>query len=84
MACYYKRRTGESPDNDMCTRQMAYGGCVSCLYGGSVEVITHSDPLDGLEQMFDQDSPYVFYDDKHGFCINTEDAIKLFRECFSN
>lgn len=31
-----------------------------------------------LEKMLQPDSPYVFYDDQHGFCINTDDVLMLF------
>ncbi len=32
-----------------------------------------------LEKMLQPDSPYVFYDDQHGFCINTDDVLMLFQ-----
>lgn len=31
-----------------------------------------------LEKMLQPDSQYVFYDDEHGFCINTDDVLMLF------
>ncbi len=30
-----------------------------------------------LEKMLQPDSQYVFYDDQHGFCINTNDVLML-------
>lgn len=32
-----------------------------------------------LEKMLQPDSPYVFYDDQYGFCINTDDVLMLFQ-----
>ena len=30
-----------------------------------------------FERILDINSPYVFYSDDHGFCINTEDALEI-------
>lgn len=30
--CWYRAVTGEMPDKDECTTQMAYGGCEMCSY----------------------------------------------------
>ena len=35
--------------------------------------------MTNLEKMLQPDSQYVFYDDKHGFCINTDDVLMLFK-----
>ena len=32
-----------------------------------------------LEKMLQPDSQYVFYNDQHGFCINTDDVLMLFQ-----
>ena len=32
-----------------------------------------------IEKMLQPDSPYVFYDSDHGYCINTEDVMRLIR-----
>ena len=30
-----------------------------------------------FERILDIDSPYVFYSDDHGFCINTDDVLEI-------
>ncbi len=36
--------------------------------------------MDSLSTFLDCDSPYVFYDSDHGFCINTQDVFDYIRE----
>lgn len=33
--------------------------------------------VEKLTKLLSPDSPYVFYDSDHGFCINTEDVLNL-------
>lgn len=62
-------------DNHAFSKLDFYRRCVSLMK--LKEKITSESILSEFEKLLDIDSPYIFYSDDHGFCINTEDALEI-------